>query len=229
MGTDPYDDYYSLLGIDADADSAVLRRAWRRLALRWHPDRAGHGATAIFQKLSEAYNVLSDPIARAAYDRRRGTATRGSGVRSSAAQSPPPATSGARPSAAQSPPPATPRRRAPGVMLQRLSGPLNSLIACGNARRAEADVIELFVNAREAAEGGMVTISMRVPVRCQACSPETAASCTRCGGAGSTEELFSAWLAVPPEVADGTVLIPSAQLRGMLRPVSFRVRHSDPL
>jgi molecular chaperone DnaJ len=214
MGTDTSDDYYSLLGIDADADSAVLRRSWRRLALRWHPDRAGHGATAIFQKLSEAYNVLSDPIARAAYDRRRGTATRGSGVRSSAAQSPPPA---------------TPRRRAPGVMLQRLSGPLNSLIACGNARRAEADVIELFVNAREAAEGGMVTISMRVPVRCQACSPETAASCTRCGGAGSTEELFSAWLAVPPEVADGTVLIPSAQLRGMLRPVSFRVRHSDPL
>ena len=36
--------------------------------------------------------------------------------------------------------------------------------------------------------------------------------------------LFTAWLAVPPEVADGTILTPSALLRGMLTPVSFRVR-----
>jgi DnaJ-class molecular chaperone len=38
----------ALLGIDAEADRAELRRAWRRLALRWHPDRAGPGATATF-------------------------------------------------------------------------------------------------------------------------------------------------------------------------------------
>jgi DnaJ-class molecular chaperone len=214
MGTDASDDYYALLGIDADADDAVLRRAWRKLALRWHPDRAGPGTTALFQKFSEAYTVLSDPIARAAYDRRRGTGARGSEV---------------RPGAKTSAPPAPVRRRAPGVMLSRLSGSLNGLLACGVARRAEGGVIELLLNEQEIAEGGMVSISMRVPVRCPACSPDATDSCTRCGGARSVEELFSAWLAVPPDVADDTVLTPSAQLRGMLRPVSFRVRHRGPL
>jgi curved DNA-binding protein CbpA len=58
------DDYYQLLGIGPNAAHAELRRAWRRLALRWHPDRAGSSATAIFQKIQAAYAVLSDPISR---------------------------------------------------------------------------------------------------------------------------------------------------------------------
>ena len=188
MGGDPSDDYYALLGIEADTDRASLRRVWRRLALRWHPDRAGPGATALFQKISAAYAVLSDPIARAAYDRRRP-------ARNGDAATPPPAT--------------TPRRRAPGVMLSRLSGPLKALLTIGVARRAGSEVIELFLNAEEAAQGGMVAISMRVPVR---------------GGQGTVEELFSAWLAVPPGVADGAMLAPSALLRGMIHPVRFRMR-----
>src|SRR5689334_10291599 len=121
MATDASEDYYALLGVNADADDGTLRRAFRRLALRWHPDRAGPGATAMFQKLSAAYNVLADPLARAAYDRRRRTTAR---------------SSGGSPSPATSAPPATERRRAPGVMLTRLSGPLNSLLACGVAELA---------------------------------------------------------------------------------------------
>lgn len=209
MGIDASDDYYALLGVEANADDAALRRAWRRMALCWHPDRAGPSATATFQKLSAAYNVLSDPLARAVYDRRRGTAARSAGVRT-----------GEAPSA----PPAPERRRAPGVMLTRLSGPLNSLLACGVAEHAEEGVIELSVNEQEATDGGMVTISMRVPVRCSVCAADATAPCARCGGARSVEELFSAWLSVPPDVADGTILTPSVPLRGMLRPVSFRVR-----
>lgn len=186
------DDYYALLGIDAGAGRAELRRAWRRLAVRWHPDRAGTRATAIFQQLSEAYTVLSDPAARAAYDRRRGAVV-----------------------------PA--RRDAPAVMLWRLSGPLNSLIACGVARRLRDDLIELLVDAREADEGGMAAIPMRVLVRCS-CIATSTPTCPRCGGKGAVDELFSAWLAVPPGVADGTIVEPSAQLPGVLRPVTFRVR-----
>ncbi len=71
------DDYYALLGVEADADPAVLRRAWRRLALEWHPDRAGPDATETFRRIGTAYAVLSDPLARAAYDRRRGTVAAG--------------------------------------------------------------------------------------------------------------------------------------------------------
>jgi molecular chaperone DnaJ len=208
MGRDSPDDYYSLLGIEEDAGAAQLRRVWRRLALRWHPDRAGAEATVTFQKISAAYAVLSDPVARAAYDRRRGT---------------PVNRPAARAGGAAKAEPAAPRRRAPGVMLSRLSGPLNALLTCGVARRAERDVIELFLDAEEAAQGGMVTISMRVKVRCPDCAGDEA-SCGRCRGQGTVSELFSAWLAVPPEVADGALLAPSELLRGMVRPVQFRIR-----
>jgi curved DNA-binding protein CbpA len=183
------DDYYALLGVHAQADAKELNHAWRRLALRWHPDRAGPGATATFQKLLAAYLVLSDPVTRATYDHQRGTPA----CKTSDASGP----------------------SAPAVMLRRLCGPLNILIACGIARLADDGVIELFLRTQEASDGGMVSISMRVPVRCPPCA--------RCEMRGTVEELFSAWLAVRPGVADGTVLTPSALLSGM-HPVSFRVR-----
>jgi len=205
------DDYYALLGVSSAADADEVRRAWRRLALQWHPDRAGADAAARFQTIVAAYTVLSDPIARAAYDRRRDT---------------PPRRPATRSDDATTAPPVAPRRRAPGVMLQRLSGPLDGLLARGVARYADDDSIELYLDAEEASEGGMVTISMRVPVRCPACAADAAASCGICGTTRAVDELFSAWLAVPPGVADGTVLHPSALLRGMTRPVSFRVRLS---
>lgn len=185
------DDYYGLLGLEPTADHTALRRAWRRLAVRWHPDRAGHAATATFQKILAAYTVLSDPVARAAYDRKRSGGT---------------------------------GRRAPSVMLRRVGGSLKALLACGIARRANDEVIELFLTAQEASEGGMVTISMRVPVRCPACAADPATSCAKCGSKRTIDELFSAWLAVPPGVGDGAVLYPSALLPGMVRPVSFRMR-----
>ena len=112
------------------------------------------------------------------------------------------------------------RRRAPAVLLQRLCGNLDQLLARGVAHHVADDLIELVVDDEDAEPGGMVTIAMRVPVRC-AC--ETA-PCPRCGGAGAVDELFSAWLAVPPGVADGTVLTPSAWLPGMLHRVHVRVR-----
>lgn len=204
----PRDDYYELLGVADGADDEQIRQAWKRLAARWHPDRAGPDATFIFQRLSIAYAVLSDPVARAAYDRKRGTA-----------KPPPP------PEPAPPPPPATvERKRAPGVLIRRLSSPLYVLLACGIAREAEDGVIELHVDDEEAAEGGMVTISMRVPVQCPACSPASREACATCNDSRTVEDLFSAWLAIPPEVEDGTVLHPSVLRRDMLGPVVFRVR-----
>lgn len=110
-------------------------------------------------------------------------------------------------------------------MLRRLCGPLNGLLACGIARHvAEPGVIELFLNSEEVVQGGMITISMRVPVRCPACAGDRTGPCARCGIKRTIDELYSAWLAVHPGAADGDVLIPSALLPGMIQPMAFRIR-----
>ena len=212
---DTTDDYYAVLGVEPTADETVLRQAWRALVLRWHPDHAGPDTTFIFQKLSAAYAVLSDPVARCSYDRRRAT----------------PGSSGPGPVATAAPTSSAAQARAPGVMIWRLSGPLNALMACGIARRAAGDAIELVLTAEEATTGGMVTIAMRVPIRCPACSADedraSDEACATCGGARTVEDLFSAWLAIRPGATDGTILTPSALLPGMLRPVTFRARLRD--
>src|SRR5690242_16703549 len=63
------EDHYALLGVSRGATRAEVRRAYRLLALKLHPDRAGYASTMLFQRLVEAYRVLSDPVARADYDR----------------------------------------------------------------------------------------------------------------------------------------------------------------
>jgi curved DNA-binding protein len=68
-----FQDYYEVLGVERGADEASIKKAYRRLALEWHPDRhAGDGREAAetkFKQISEAYEVLSDPEKRKKYDR----------------------------------------------------------------------------------------------------------------------------------------------------------------
>ncbi len=64
-------DYYSLLGVAKDADAVVIKSAFRKLAMKFHPDRNPGDAEAEkkFKEIGEAYEVLSDEQKRAAYDR----------------------------------------------------------------------------------------------------------------------------------------------------------------
>jgi len=64
-------DYYAELGVARDAAPEDIRRAFRKLAAQYHPDRhpGDKAAEAKFKKFAEAYSVLDDPKARAAYDR----------------------------------------------------------------------------------------------------------------------------------------------------------------
>ena len=64
-------DYYELLGCSRDADDGTIKSAYRRLAMKYHPDKNGgcKENEAKFKAVSEAYDCLKDPQKRAAYDR----------------------------------------------------------------------------------------------------------------------------------------------------------------
>lgn len=64
-------DYYEVLGVERDADAATIKAAYRKSAIRHHPDKnpGDSGAEEKFKQAAEAYSVLSDPGKRARYDR----------------------------------------------------------------------------------------------------------------------------------------------------------------
>uniref|UniRef100_A0A3P9J145 J domain-containing protein n=2 Tax=Oryzias latipes TaxID=8090 RepID=A0A3P9J145_ORYLA len=65
-------DYYQVLGVRRDAPADEIKKAYRKLALRWHPDKNPDNkedAEKKFKELSEAYEVLSDVNKRSIYDR----------------------------------------------------------------------------------------------------------------------------------------------------------------
>ncbi|GAB4412679.1 MAG: molecular chaperone DnaJ [Thermodesulfovibrionales bacterium] len=64
-------DYYDILGVSRDASEAEIKKAFRGLALKHHPDRnpGSKEAEERFKEINEAYSVLSDPEKRANYDR----------------------------------------------------------------------------------------------------------------------------------------------------------------
>src|SRR5438309_11246078 len=63
--------YYDVLGVQRIAGESELKSAFRKLAMKWHPDRnPGDNSSEVrFKEINEAYEILKDPDKRAAYDR----------------------------------------------------------------------------------------------------------------------------------------------------------------
>lgn len=184
------DDCYALLGVSPGSTEAEVRRAYRKLALKLHPDRAGKASTRHFQQVSEAYMFLK---ARAAWISRK-----------------------APPTAGTTEP--TPRPGSTRI-LGRLTGQLRSILARGAARLLSDDLIELLLDEDEVRSGGTVTITLNRAIICRACSGQDSA-CARCAGVGHEQELVSVWLRIPENVSDGTELaglIPPLQFAVPLR------------
>jgi len=64
-------DFYEILGVQRNADADTIKKAYRKLAMKYHPDRNKEDANAEekFKEVGEAYNVLSNPDKRSKYDR----------------------------------------------------------------------------------------------------------------------------------------------------------------
>jgi molecular chaperone DnaJ len=75
-------DYYEVLGVDKNAGADDIKRAYRRLAIKYHPDKnpGDKDAEAKFKECAEAYEVLSDPDKRSRYDQFGHAGLQGSGV-----------------------------------------------------------------------------------------------------------------------------------------------------
>src|SRR6266581_3664010 len=65
---DAPDNYYTILGVPIDADDDTIKRAYRQLARRYHPDLAGSEGAVQMKRINRAYDVLSDPEKRLNYD-----------------------------------------------------------------------------------------------------------------------------------------------------------------
>jgi molecular chaperone DnaJ len=203
------EDHYALLGVPRGATRAELRRAYRLLALKLHPDRAGHGSTMMFQRVAEAYRVLSNPADRAAYDRRLDQAE------TPTAHAPP------------SPNGRKPRTLRREELLARLSGPLDVLVGRSAARRDHDGVIELLLDHAEARAGGTAALEVPVPITCPTCAGVAAVHtvwCQRCEYEGSVVDVVAVAVEIPPAVSDRTGYVFATDPGGNHPPLRVRVR-----
>src|SRR5690554_4428996 len=75
------EDYYEILGISKNATAAEIKKAYRKKAIQYHPDKnpGDQEAEAMFKKAAEAYEILSDPNKRSRYDQYGHSAFEGGG------------------------------------------------------------------------------------------------------------------------------------------------------
>lgn len=159
-------DYYDLLGVARTASADELKQAFRKAALKHHPDRNPDNpeAEATFKKINEAYSVLSDPDKRAHYDR-FGSA---------------PSSSGGGPDISN-------------INVEEILGDMFGGIfgGFGRSQRQGRDIqVELSITLEEAAKGCEKPIEYDRPAPCEPCGGRGAEpgspvdTCSACGGRG---------------------------------------------
>ncbi len=191
--------HYIVLGIDRGADQKQIKKAYRRIAKKYHPDAGcSEASSKKFIELREAYETLSDEQKRKAYDRelnrKRGP------VRIS---SPPDATR--RPTGSFHRP-----ERFFAAVDEFFNGFFTDFEQWRGLSRPGADIyLEAILTPAEARQGGVFPLTIPVQVACPRCSPAGAWErlfCPLCAGTGQvrTEKQFS--LRIPPGVQNGALI-----------------------
>ncbi|MTI17914.1 molecular chaperone DnaJ [Rhodobacteraceae bacterium RKSG542] len=167
-------DYYDVLGVSRDADEKALKSAYRKLAMKFHPDRnpGDDEAEAKFKEVSEAYDTLKDGQKRAAYDRYGHAAFENGGFGGGAQHG--------------------------HDFASAMSDIFDEFFGGGGGRRGGAPGRErgadlrynLEITLEEAYEGKSVEIEVPTSVTCEACTGTGAkkgtkpTTCSTCGGVG---------------------------------------------
>jgi molecular chaperone DnaJ len=178
-------DYYEVLDVPRDADGEAVKKAYRKAALKWHPDRNPGNAEASdrFKEIAEAYQVLGDPGKRQAYDR-YGHA----GVRPDAAPGGGPGSDGGF---------VSPEDLFASFFGGGGGGVFEQLFGGGGpgfrGQRGAHLVVAVEIPFEDMARGVEKTISVRRKDRCSACAGSGAktgtspTTCPTCGGAGAVQ------------------------------------------
>lgn len=186
-------EYYRVLGVDRSASDDEIKKAYRRLAMQYHPDRnPAPDAEARFKEIAEAYEVLSDPGRRATYDRfgkaGLGGAAAGAGGFHQVNMA-----------------------EALEMFMQNFGG-LESLFGGArervDPRRGQDIKVTVKLTLEDVAHGVKKRVKLKTLEACHACEGSGArrgtrpVTCTACGGSGqvqrATRSVFGQFLSVAP-------------------------------
>lgn len=196
--------YYVLLGVSESESPEGIRRAFRDLARRYHPDRAGSRGTPFFREIVTAYQTLSDPERRDAYD---------AGLRDAQGLE---AATPVRPWPAEGPEPLVPVRNSlmrdfyvtrpsRDEVFDRIRRNFG-LAAPPKSERLRPLGLQLLISADDALYGGALTVAVPVFYPCSRCRGSGSRgyyACPSCHGDGIVEVEQNVHLRIPPGVRDG--------------------------
>lgn len=208
-------DYYDILEVGKEADEAVIKKSYRKIAMKYHPDRNpdNKAAEEKFKEAAEAYEVLSDPDKRARYDRYGHAGVSGQGG----------------------------FHGADSMTMDDIfsqfgdvfsDSPFESFFGARSQQRSQGQKgsnlrIKLSLTLEEIETGVKKTIKVKKRIQCQTCKGSGAKdgavkNCTTCGGSGIVRQVRSTFLGQMQTTAQcpnchgsgSIVLEPCAKCRG---------------